>query len=279
MNCPNLVITGATSGFGSIIAKEIVKKPCRLVIFARSKEKSRDLETKLASSAHADAQWEFISCDLSSLHSVVDACDQVLRKYQRIDTLIQNAGIMSFAFQETVDGIEETFQINLLAPMLITRKLRTLLPTDGSAKILYTASALHQGTIHFNDLEYRENFSSFKAYRHSKLGVILMTRLQAQQDAFSTIKVVAIHPGMIRTELGRQAGWFSRMIFYLMGSSVEKGARTHLQLLNTAPKNLVSGEYYANAEVKKITPESYDQDMAKRLSACIEDYLKSFLSE
>ena len=279
MNHPTIVMTGATSGFGTIIARDIVKKPCKLIIFARSKEKSKQLEAELHTLAHTDTEWEFIPCDLSSLRSVADACNQVLQKYQRIDTLIQNAGMMSFAFQETVDGIEETFQINLLAPMLITEKLHKLLPKDGSAKILYTASALHQGTIHFNDLEYRKNFSSFKAYRHAKLGVILMTRLQAQQDAFSTIKVVAIHPGMIRTELGRQAGWLSRMIFYLMGSSLEKGARTHLHLLNAATEDLVSGEYYANSRVKKITPESYDLDMAKHLSACIKDYLNPFLSE
>lgn len=270
-------MTGATSGFGIVVAEHLVKSPCNLIILARSKEKSDALTQRLSEHAHPEAKVQFISCDLKSLQSVKKACDQILKEFQRLDIMIQNAGIMSFSFAETSDGIEETLQVNLLAPMLITSRLQHIIPTDGSAKILYTVSGLHQGTIQFEDLEFRKKFSSFRSYRNSKLGLILMTRLQANKDAFKNIKVVAIHPGMIRTELGRQAGWFAKLIFRVFGSSLEKGAETHINLLDAEPEDLVSGEYYANSKVRQITAESNDLEMAAKLEQRIAEYLQPFL--
>jgi len=278
MTKKNILMTGATSGFGVVIAEFLVKSPCNLIIFARSEEKSESLKQGLSKHLHPETNVQFVKCDLKSLKSVNAACDKVLEQFQQLDILIQNAGIMSFKFAETEDGIEETLQVNLLAPMLITKKLKHLVPNDGTAKILYTVSALHQGSIQFDDIEFRNKFSSFRSYRNSKLGLILMTRLQASREEFKNISVVSIHPGMIKTELGRKAGWFARLIFKLLGSSVEKGAETHIHLLNADSADIVTGEYYAGSKVKKITSESYDMEMAKRLEEVIESYIEPFVS-
>jgi NAD(P)-dependent dehydrogenase (short-subunit alcohol dehydrogenase family) len=273
----HIVMTGATSGFGVHIVEHLLKSPCDVIIFARSKSKYDTLKQRCSSVAHPEARLHFISCNLSSLQSVVHACEEVKRQFKHIDILIQNAGIMNFDFHETEDGIEETLQVNLIAPMLITNQLTPRIPTDGSAKILYTASALHQGTIQFDDLEFRNKFSSFRSYRNSKLGIILMTRLQAKQEAYKHITVAAVHPGMIRTQLGRSAGWLSRMIFKILGKPVEEGTKTHISLLSKDPQELTSGEYYANSKVQKITPESYDLNMAKQLERRIQAYLKPYV--
>ncbi len=269
-------MTGATSGFGQVIARHLVQEQYTLLFFARSEEKAKALKQTLMS-AHPAAQVQAIPCDLASFHSVESACRKVRESVDRIDLMIHNAGIMNFTFKESADGIEETLQVNLLAPLLILYTLKKLIPKNGASKILFTSSGLHQGTIQFNKLEFRDAFSSFKTYRQSKLGIILMTRLLASQEAFAHISLYAVHPGMVQTELGRDAGWFPRLLFFLLGTSLQKGAETHIHLIDTAPGKLVSGEYYAKGRVTKTTPQAYDLEEARKLSLAIQAYLKPYL--
>lgn len=270
------LLTGATSGFGTVIAKHLVSKKYRLIFFARSEKKADDLITSLKAD-FPNAHIEFIFCDLSSFDSILQACEIAREKCSRIDLLILNAGLWNFKFQETIDKVEETFQVNLLAPVLMFRKLNDLVPRNEKSKVILTASGLHQGTIHYEDLEFRKSFSGFKAYRQSKLGVILITRLWARLPTYAGISFFCVHPGVVNTQLGKKAGWFSRMIFWLIGSSVEKGARTHIHLIDQPTKTLTSGEYYAKSSVTKASKESYDLQEASELLKTLSVYLEPYL--
>jgi NAD(P)-dependent dehydrogenase (short-subunit alcohol dehydrogenase family) len=157
------------------------------------------------------------------------------------------------------------------------QKLKGLIPNDGTSKVLITASALHQGSIQYDDIEFKKDFSGFKAYRQSKLGVILVTRLLAKQSEFSGIGFYAVHPGLIRTQLAKKSGWFARTIFKLIGSSIEKGARTHIHLIDRPVDELKSGEYYAKSKVSKAAQETYDLENAARLMDFINPYIAKYL--
>ena len=78
---------------------------------------------------------------------------------------------------------------------------------------------------------------------------------------------------MVNTELGRSAGWFSRTIFKLFGKSKEKGAQTHIHLINTSSLDLKSGEYYANSKVTKTTSYSYNMETAEKLWKVVQNFL------
>ena len=263
------LLTGVTSGFGEVIARHLAKSGYSLIILARSESNANALKTSLLA-GNSSVTVEVVVCDLSSLKSVRNACEQVRETHTHIELLVLNAGLWNFEFRETEDGIEETLQVNLIAPMLLFDLLKNSIPADGNSKVIFTASGLHQGIVQFDDLEFRNNFSGFKAYRQSKLGIILLTRLLAKNSQHQGISFYCVHPGVVKTQLAKNAGWFSRTVFWLMGKSVEKGAKTHLHLIDTPSSKLVSGEYYANSKLTQTTKESNDLNTAKKLMEVIE---------
>lgn len=273
-----IFMTGATSGFGKIIAKEMASSGSTVVVLARSSDKANILLQEFSREyPTSQGKIEVIQVNLNSFQSIVKGCQEFRENYQKLNTLILNAGLMNFSFKETQDGFEETLQVNLLAPILITHLLIDLVDKNSNSKIIFTTSGLHQGTINFNDIEFRKKFTGFKVYRQSKLGIILMTRYLAKLNKNDRLVYFTIHPGLIRTELGRDAGWLSKIVFYLIGKPLEMGAQTHLDLLRMKNEDIVSGEYYAYSKVKSITPESNDMEMAANLNTLIYRYLEPYL--
>jgi NAD(P)-dependent dehydrogenase (short-subunit alcohol dehydrogenase family) len=273
-----IFFTGATSGFGLIAALEFVQLGATVVIAARSKEKFELVTNELQGKfPNAKGKLDFIICDLSSMKSVANACDAFKKRFSRLDILINNAGIWNFSYRESLDKIEETFQVNLVAPVFINRALHDLLAKSDFAKSIFTSSGLHQGNFNFSDPEFRNKFSGFKAYRQSKLGIILITRLYDSVDKESGISYYSQHPGMVNTKLGRDAGWFSRMIFKLMGKSPEKGAQTLIHLVTQPKENLTSGGYYYKKAVTQSSKESYDLTLAKKIELLVNHYLSELI--
>ena len=272
MDRQRIFMTGVTSGLGKVAALKLAKEGHHIIASCRNMKKGEELGQELLSSgSNPEGTIELVHCDLSSFASIRKACSDILNRYDALDQVILNAGVWHFERTETEDGIEEIFQVNLLAPALMIQLLSPLLSNPETSKIIITSSGLHQGTIQFDDIEFTKGFSGFKAYRQSKLGVILLTRLLHDQFKQQKVGVYCQHPGVVQTELGRHAGWWSRVIFKLIGKSPEKGARTLLYLAQTPKSDLTSGEYYASSKVVKATQESYNMETAKRLMEVIEE--------
>lgn len=267
------LITGATSGFGGVIAKHLVEKGYTLIVLGRSKEKLKTLIADLKE-VSPNGNIDSVRCNLSSLNSIEKACISIQQTHKSIDLLILNAGIWNFKYVETEDNIEETLQVNLLAPVLMFKKLYHLLQRNGDSKVIFTSSGLHQGKINFSDLEFKKAYSGFKSYRQSKLGLILIARLFSKKEEFNGISFFTVHPGMVNTNLGRNAGWFSKLVFKLLGKTKQKGAQTHLFLIDQPNESLISGEYYANSRITKTTKESHSLESAKKLLDRVNDILE-----
>ncbi len=273
-----IFMTGATSGLGKISAIKAARNGALVIVLARDKIKSQALKTEFKKQyPDSSGKIEIIEGNLNSLDSVYSACKEVKLKYPVIDMIINNAGIMNFEYRQTVDDIEETLQVNLLSPLLICHMLFENLKKSNDPKIIFTSSGLHQGKINFDNLEFKNFFSSFKVYRQSKLGVILICRLLAKSLEKHRVGIYSQHPGMVRTNLGRSAGWFSKMIFYFMGKSPDKGSQTLSYLIETPNSKLKSGEYYADKIITKTTIESYDLEVAKKLLRTLITYLDQYI--
>ena len=273
-----IFMTGATSGLGKISALEAARNGATVIILARNKNKGQAFKTEFKNQyPDSSGKIEIIEGNLSTLDSVYSACKEVTLKYPVIDMIVNNAGIMNFEFKQTVDNIEETLQVNLLSPLLICHLLFNNLKKSNDPKIIFTSSGLHQGEINFNNLEFKNSFSSFKVYRQSKLGVILICRLLAKSLKEHNISVYSQHPGMVRTNLGRNAGWFSKMIFYLMGKSSEKGSQTLSFLIETPKSQLKSGEYYADKKITNTTKDSYDMEVGEKLLKTVYAYINQYI--
>jgi NAD(P)-dependent dehydrogenase (short-subunit alcohol dehydrogenase family) len=271
-----ILFTGGTSGLGKEAVLQLAANGANIIAFVRDNEKGQKLVDEFKTQyPNSHGKIELLECDLASLKSVKLACYKVAERYRKLDVIVNNAGTWNFEFNETIDGIENTLQVNLLAPFLIVNLLFELLKSAADPKVITTASALHQGTIQFSDIEFRKKFNGFKAYRQSKLGVILLTRLYHQKHRSFGIHFYSQHPGLVDTELVRKGGRISKLFFKIFGKTPQKGAENLLYLLKTPTSYLKDGEYYKNCKASKTdTKESYDMEIGQGLYEVFMDYLK-----
>ncbi len=270
-----ILITGATSGIGRVSALNFAKNGAQVLVFCRSLEKGKELKDEHNRLLFAQkGSIELIQCDLNSLSSIKNACLQVKSTYSSLDILINNAGVWCFQQNFSSDGIEETFQVNVLAPLLIINELLPLVLKVQGGKIINTASALHQGSIQFDDIEFKKSYSSFKSYRQSKLADILLTRLYAKRFEKEAVKFICQHPGVIKTGLVRGGSWFAKLFFNLVGKSPAKGAENLIFLVHEDVEKLENGAYYKNKVATKTdTKASYDLVLAEKLEEVCLEYL------
>jgi NAD(P)-dependent dehydrogenase (short-subunit alcohol dehydrogenase family) len=269
-----LFFTGGTSGLGRSAALTLAAEGYHILLAARDESKTNSLIEELNGLGSAAlGKISFIRCDLASLSSVRNACEVVRRHYPSVTGIINNAGVWCFEREESDDGIELTLQVNVIAPCLIVERLAPLLKANGGGRIVNTASGLHQGTIHFDDLEYRNRFSGFKAYRQSKLAIMLLTRFWAQRYARDGIGVYSQHPGLVNTGLVRGGGWLARRFFSWFGRTAEQGAETLVYLIRAERETLTNGAFYANKKIKKATATSENLPLATQLYEAVKNHL------
>lgn len=274
-----IFITGATSGIGLETALALAGDGNQIIATDRSYEKGDILVNACKDRFKGDrANIEIVICDLSSFESIVAACNKVKSKHSKIDTIINNAGVWNFSYRQTKNNIEEILQVNVLAPLLINHLLFEPLSNSEDARSIFAASGLHQGNVNLDDLEFKKKFSGFRAYRQSKLEVILLCRLLSKKLAKYNIGVYSEHPGFVSTGLGRDAGWFANLLFKFLGIPPSKGAETLIYLAGQHKSALVTGEYYYLKAVKKATPQSYDMETAEKLLAKLTPYLYDYIN-
>jgi NAD(P)-dependent dehydrogenase (short-subunit alcohol dehydrogenase family) len=208
---------------------------------------------------------DFIHCDLASFDSIRSCCREFKNKYERLDVLINNAGTWNFKRIESRDGIENTFAVNYLAPFLTTNLLLDLLKRSAPSRIINVASAFHGGTVNFDDVEFKRSFSALKAYRQSKLALILFTRLLAEKLKDTGVTVNCVHPGRVATNLSRDGNVFYRTFSRLFARDPKKGAETSTYLASSPEIEKITGEYFADKKIKQSSAESHDMEMAKKL--------------
>lgn len=254
-----IFFTGGTSGLGKAAVIDLLSSGNHVILAARDQKKGERLQSEVRT---LKGKLRIVSCDLNDLSSIRSAIETVKQDHERLDLLINNAGLWNKAFETSKDGFESTLQVNLLAPFLFMEGFLPLLKSSGG-KVINTASALHQGDLQLSDLEFSANFSGFKAYRQSKLGLILMTRWMAEQH--DGVGFYTVHPGVVSTSLGRNLGGLGNFFFKLAGISPEKGADTILYLIRTPKDQLKNGGYYTKRSLKRTTATSYDMELAEQL--------------
>ncbi len=259
-----VLITGATSGIGKETAQGLAMLGATVVIITRDEQRGEQTRQELIQTTK-NTNIDVLFCDLASFASIRDCCREFLKKYHALHVLINNAGIVDYHRRESKDGIENTFAVNYLAPFLMTNLLLEVLKKSAPARIINLTSGLHSGTIHFNDLEFKHGFSGMKVYGHSKLAIILFTRLLAEKLKGTGVTVNCVNPGMSATNLGRDAGWFSKKFFKLFAKETSIGAQTPIYLASAPEIETTTGEYFEKKSVKKTKTETYDMNAAKKL--------------
>jgi len=259
-----VLITGATSGLGKETARALARLGATIVLTTRDAQRGEQTKQELIASTQ-NTNIDVLYCDLALFVSIRACCTEFLQKYDALHVLINNAGVWDFRRRVSKDGIEETFAVNYLAPFLMTNLLLEVLKKSAPSRIINVTSGLHSGTIQFDDLEFKKNFSGLKAYGHSKLAVILFTRLLAKKLEGTGVTVNCVNPGLNQTNLGRDAGFAARMVFKILGKDPAKGAETALYLASSPDVATITSEYFEKKQVKKTNLETYDMDAASKL--------------
>ncbi|MCK5559885.1 MAG: SDR family oxidoreductase [Thermoplasmata archaeon] len=269
-----ILITGATSGIGTETARDLAKLGATVVFTTRDELRGKQIQEELMKTTNNN-NIDVLFCDLASFDSIKACCAEFKQKYDRLDVLINNAAIWDHTRRESKDGIENIFATNHLAPFLMTSLLFDILKKSRPSRIINLTSGLHYGTINFEDIEFKHGFKGIKAYRQSKLAIILFTRLLATKLKGTSITVNCVHPGMNKTNLARDAGPVSRTIFKFISKSPTKGAETSIYLASSLDVQNITGEYFAKNQISKSSKQSYDMKLAERLWKLSEEYIGS----
>lgn len=264
MNGKVCMITGASSGIGKTTAKGLAKLGATVVLVCRNKEKGNKTLEEIKSETGND-KISLLLADLSSQKSIRDLVDSFKTKYDKLDVLINNAGVIHNKRTVTEDGIETTFAVNHLAYFLLTNLLLDKLKAGSSSRIIIVASGLErQGKINFDDLQRENGYSGFGAYNQSKLANVLFTYELARRLKGTGITVNCLHPGFVKTNLIRER----RLVTFLiqpLQMTPEKGAETSIYLASSPEVEGVSGKYFVSKKETKSSKESYDESISKRL--------------
>jgi NAD(P)-dependent dehydrogenase (short-subunit alcohol dehydrogenase family) len=263
-----VVLTGATSGIGRATALGLADEGAHLILVGRTPERCEETLSEIRRRSGRD-DAVMLRADLSSLKEVRRLADEVLSRAERLHVLVNNAGVTLRQRELTADGLEATFATNHLAYFLLTGLLLPRLRESAPARIVNVASDAHRfGRLELDDLQNERRYRALRVYGQSKSANILFTQELARRIAGSGVSANALHPGGIRSNLGRSEGRGLEAVRKLVGlflKSPEEGARTSLYLACSPELEGVSGRYYAKCRERKPASHARDPELARRL--------------
>jgi NAD(P)-dependent dehydrogenase (short-subunit alcohol dehydrogenase family) len=248
-NIPNqegrvVIITGATSGLGKEAAKVLAGKGAIVIMAVRNTKKGEAVVQEIKKD-FPNATIEVRKLNLDSLKSVREFADGVSAAYQRLDVLINNAGVMACPFSKTEDGFEIQMGVNHLGHFALTGHLIPLLKKTKSSRIVATSSIAHrQGNINFDDFNWEDrSYVTGKAYGDSKIANLYFTYELARrlEDDSNAPKITAAHPGWTSTDLQRHSLLF-RILNPIFSQNVENGVLPTLRA--AIDEEAQSGDYF-----------------------------------
>ena len=246
-----VIVTGANSGIGYEAAREFTRKGAEVIVASRDPIKAERSILKIKEEIPG-AKLEFIELNLANLDSVRKFAEKFKSKYNSLDILLNNAGIMLIPFGKTVDGFENTVGTNHLGHFALTGLLMDRLSTTPGARVVNVASNAHYaGEMDFNNLlfENKLGYTPMKAYSRSKLANLLFTyELQRRfQSRGYDVSALAAHPGISATSLANHLffnliSWLIQPMMKLIFQSSSMGALPSLRAA-VDPK-VLGGQYY-----------------------------------
>ncbi|NWI69574.1 RDH14 dehydrogenase, partial [Todus mexicanus] len=282
MRGKTVIITGANSGLGRAAAAELLRMQARVIMGcrdrARAERAAREIRAELgqgeqeAQGGGGGGELVVRELDLASLRSVRAFCHRVLQEEPRLDVLINNAGIFQCPYMKTEDGFEMQFGVNHLGHFLLTNLLLGLLKNSAPSRIVVVSSKLYKyGEINFEDLNSEISYNKSFCYSRSKLANILFARELARRLEGTGVTVNSLHPGIVRTNLGRHVNipLLAKPLFNLVSWAFFKtpleGAQTSIYLASSPEVEGVSGKYFGDCKEEELLPKATDDLVARKL--------------
>ncbi len=266
------LITGSTSGLGEATAIALARMGARVIVAGPTPEDATAATERIRLRS-GNGGVEYVFGDISSQIEVRRIAAEVRDRFPELQVLMNNAGIMSNTKRQSVDGYEMTWATNYLSAFLLTNQLAETLEANAPARVINVTSVAHKrGTIDFDDIGFERGYTALRAYRRSKLALLLFTMELARRLSPETVTVNAVHPGVVLTGLGKTEGLVAgviKWIYYLWGRrnmvSPDEGARTGIYLASSSDLDGVSGKYFVDQKIAQPSKAALDRELAARL--------------
>jgi retinol dehydrogenase-12 len=266
MNGKVCVVTGATSGIGKAAATALARLGARVVLVGRDRGRAEQAAAEIGPVSTSPPTVEI--ADLASMNQVRALAGR-LAALERIDVLINNAGLVLGERRLTPDGFEHVFAVNHLAPFLLTNLLLPRLTASAPARVITVTSDAHSAArLDLDDPNLEHGWNSWRSYANSKLANILFTRELARRVHGTGVTANCAHPGVVRTGFGRDGRPLLRLgvtlarPFFL---SPERGADTVVYLASSPEVAEQTGGYYVKRERREPSAAARDDAAARKL--------------
>jgi retinol dehydrogenase 12 len=265
---PIAVVTGASAGIGLHTVLGLARAGMRIIMVGRHAgrtEIARHFITERVPGAAIDA----VLADFSSLDEVRALATEILARCERLDVLVNNAGLITPRYAVSAEGYELTLAVNHLAPFLLTNLLLERLTASAPARIVTVASQAHRGArLDLATMTHPPNWTPLSAYGRSKLANILFTRALARRLDPAVVTACCLHPGMIATDIGNRAGSLAGLGWRLAKSFLpgpDKGAKTSIFLATVADPTPFHGAYVIGEAITEPDPAALDDRLGEKL--------------
>ncbi|XP_064600612.1 retinol dehydrogenase 11-like [Liolophura sinensis] len=258
------LVTGASRGIGYQTALALARRKARVIMACLSKRSGESAQASIIrDSGNQHVVLKIV--DLSSLRSVRNFADSVIRTENRLDILVNNAGTSGKITALTEDGLDFTYATNYLGPFLMTNLLLDLLQKSSPSRIVCLTSSAHVvGKIDFEKLKVGKSVNSGRVYCDTKLAIILFTRKLAKELAGSGVTVNSVNPGSVKTDLTRK-----HPIIYTLGyfffKNPEEGAQTSVYCAVSEEVEGISGKHFADCALSSVSRHACDDHVGERL--------------
>ena len=259
------LITGANAGIGKVTALALARMGATVVMVCRDRTRGEAALAEIKALS-GNTHVELMLADLSSQAQIRALADTFKSRYQRLDVLLNNAGLYAGQRTLTVDGIETTFAVNHLAYFLLTNLLLDVLKQSAPARIVSVSSGAHKrGTIDFNNLQGEQRYSGVYAYSNAKLANILFTRELARKLQGTSVTANCLHPGVVATLIFRNTPKVIDWLVQMFAMGPEQGAQTSIYVASSPEVEGVTGKYFYKQREKLPRPAALDDDVAREL--------------
>ncbi|HET7269803.1 MAG TPA: SDR family oxidoreductase [Rubrobacter sp.] len=262
------LITGGTSGIGKATAEALAAMGANVVITGRNAERGEAAVEEVKGHS-TDAAVDLILADLCVQGEVRRLAQTFLARHDRLDVLINNAGVVLSKRTETPDGIETTLATNHLAPFLLTNLLLYRLKESAPSRVITVSSeAQRWGSMDFGDLQSRRRYRGFPVYGMTKLANIMFTYELAERLKGKDVTANCMHPGSVGTNFGQNNGGMMALFFRTFKPfmrSPEQGSDTLIWLASSPEVDGVSGKYFSDRKEIEAKDIAYDPDARRRL--------------
>ncbi|MDP9123052.1 MAG: SDR family NAD(P)-dependent oxidoreductase [Pseudomonadota bacterium] len=265
---PTMVLTGATSGIGRLAAIELACQGAHIVFVARNESKAAETRRAIGQAAPG-ARVDVVFGDLAVLADVARVAAEIAATHERIDVLVNNAGIHAFDQRVTVDGLSEMVAVNYVAPWLLTNILRERLVASAPSRVVTVASEASRqsgGLVPDLDLHDTKPFSrlgSSRAYGKTKLMDIMFSKELARRLEGTRVAVNCLCPGFNVTGLGRELGFASPLasvLNWLKIGDPSRGAGIIVRLARAPEFAVRTGGYFSVKDATPLTPVAPGND-------------------